>query len=95
LAPPERNPYNDPDYSLFIVTDGISGKVGKESGDGGLLGMLRAMMQQGQAQSGADSVSVPNNRPEYNSNSDGSLQGGLVGRLLALQDAQARNARDQ
>jgi hypothetical protein len=58
---------------------------------GGLLGMLlRGLMQQGQIQPGTDSVSTPNGAPEYNSNSFGSPQGGL----LALQDEQTRNASD-
>jgi hypothetical protein len=49
---------------------------------GGLPGMLRAVMQQGQAQQGSDSLSTPNGAPEINS--DNSLQGGLLGMLLAL-----------
>jgi hypothetical protein len=44
--------------------------------------MLRAVMQQGQAQQGSDSLSTPNGALEINS--DNSLQGGLLGMLLAL-----------
>lgn len=51
LDPPERNPYNDLDYSPFIVTDNPSARTGD-----GLLGMLlRAMMQQNQIQPDAES----------------------------------------
>lgn len=92
LDPPERNPYNDPDYSPFIVTRNLSGQSGDKP-VGGLLGMLLAMMQQSQVQPGADSVSAPDGAPEYNSDSDGSPQG-LLGRQLALQDEQTPKGFD-
>ena len=82
LDPPERNPYNDPDYSPFIVTENLSANAGDKP-DGGLLGMLHAMMQQGQVQPVADPGSTPNGS-----------QGGLLGRWLALNDERARNAVD-
>jgi len=56
--------------------------------------LLRAMMQQGQVQPVANSRSTSNGLPEYNSDSYGSPQGGLLGRFLALQDERARNAVD-
>ena len=52
------------------------------------------MMQQGQVQPDAESVSTPNDAPEYSSDSYGSPQGGLLGRLLALRDERARPAVD-
>jgi hypothetical protein len=56
---------------------------------GGLLGGLQAMMQQSQGdeyfQPGADSGPTPNG-----ANSDGIPQGGLLGRLAALQAEQSR-----
>lgn len=95
VEPSERNPYNDLDYSPFIVTDNPSAKSGDEPSMGGLPGMLlRAMMQQGQVQPGVDSASITSGAPEYNSDGYGSPQGGLLGRLLALQDERARNAVD-
>jgi hypothetical protein len=99
LDPPERNPYNDPEYipfpyhSPFIVTESRSGQGGNKPA-GGVLGRLLAMMQQAKVQPGADSASTPNNAPEYDSNSYGSPQAGLLGRLLALQGEQAGNAVD-
>jgi hypothetical protein len=57
---------------------------------GGLLGILQAMMPQGQAQPGGVSGSTPNGAPEYNPDSYGSPQGGLFGRLLAMQAEQSR-----
>lgn len=52
------------------------------------------MMEQGQVQPDAESVSTPNDAPEYSSDSYGSPQGGLLGRLLALRDERARAAVD-
>ncbi len=93
LDPPERNPYNDPDYSPFIVTENQKGQAGEESA-GGLLGMLLTMMPHGQVQLGADPPSVSNRAPEYDSKSYGSPQGSLFGKLPALQPEPARNAVD-
>jgi hypothetical protein len=42
LDPPERNPYNDPDYSPFIVTENLSANAGDKP-DGGLLGRWLAL----------------------------------------------------
>jgi hypothetical protein len=50
---------------------------------GGVLGLLQAVMQQSQAQPGADSSSTPNDANSY-----GSPHGGLLGRLAALQAEQ-------
>jgi hypothetical protein len=83
VNPPEQNPYNDPDYSPFLVTEKQTAKVGDES-DGGLLGMLRAVMQQDQVQPGADSPSAPNGTLENNSDGSGSPLSGLLDRLFAL-----------
>jgi hypothetical protein len=55
--------------------------------------MLLAMMRQSQVQPGVDSVSTPNDAPEYNSDSSVRPQG-LLGRLLALQDEQAPKGFD-
>jgi hypothetical protein len=95
VDPSEKNPYNDPDFDPnFLVTKNLSGQTGDEP-VGGLLGMLlRGLMQQGQVQQGDDSVSIPNDAPEYSPDSHGSPQGGLLGRLLALQDEQARKGLD-
>jgi hypothetical protein len=91
VDPPKGNPFNNRN-GRFVVTENLSRQVGDESG-GGLLGRLLALMQQGQVRSGADSVSTSNGVPENNSDSYGSPQG-LLGRLFALQDEQARNASD-
>jgi len=90
VDPSERNPYNDPDYSPFLVTENRSGRAGSETA-GGLLGiLLRATMQQGQVHPGNDSVSVPSDTREYYSDGFGKPVGGLLGRWFALQDEQAR-----
>jgi hypothetical protein len=52
------------------------------------------MLQQSQVQSSADSIPVLSGPLEYNSDSYGGPQGGLLGRLLALQDERARDAAD-
>jgi hypothetical protein len=75
------------------VTDNRLAQPGDESG-GGLLGMLlRAMMLQGPAQRGADTVFRQNGAPDFNSDSYGSAQG-LLARLLALHNERAQNAVD-
>ena len=51
---------------------------------GGLLGVLQAMVQQNQAQAGANPGSPPTGENSY-----GSPQGGLLGRLAALQAQQS------
>jgi hypothetical protein len=58
-------------------------------GAGGLLGRLQAIVQQGQAQPNADSGSSSNDAPEFNAGNYDSPQGGLLGRLLALQAEQS------
>ena len=57
------------------------------AGEGGLLGMLRAVIQQ---QRGQNPGSTPNVAPEANPDSSASSQGGLLGGLLALQAEQSR-----
>jgi hypothetical protein len=58
---------------------------------GGLPGLLRRVMQQQSVQQqGADFGSAPNNSPEYDPDSFGSPQGGLLGRLRALQAEQSQ-----
>jgi hypothetical protein len=58
---------------------------------GGLPGLLRRVMQQQSVQQqGADFGSAPSNSPEYNPDSFGSPQGGLLGRLGTLQVAQSQ-----
>jgi len=90
---PKGNSFQQPS-GQFVVTESLSGRAEDEH-VGGLLGMLlRAMMQQGQVQPVANSRSTSNGLPEYNSDSYGSPQGGLLGRFLALQDERARNAVD-
>jgi hypothetical protein len=90
VDPPEQNPYNDPVYRPFIVTENLSGQTDGEP-VGGWPGMLlRATMQQGQVQPRTDSVSMPNDASEHNSDSHGNLQGGLLGRLLSLQAEQSQ-----
>jgi hypothetical protein len=86
LDPPERNPYNDPDYSPFIVTENLSAKAGYDP-DSGLPALLQPVMRRDQAQLVG---SLPNAGAEYNPGIHDSLQGGLLGRLLALQAEQGR-----
>jgi hypothetical protein len=84
VDPPRGNPYDEPGYfespydRSFIVTKNLSGQATDEPG-GGLLGRLSMLSQQGRFQPAIDSVSTLNGAPEYR------LQGGLLGRLLALQ----------
>ncbi len=86
MPPPQQPPPYDLDPSNF------PGQGGNEPA-GGLLGMLQAMMQQGQIRPSAESTSTSNGTPEFNSDNYGSPQG-LLGRLLALHDERARNAVD-
>lgn len=58
-------------------------------GEGGLLSRLQAMVQQSQVQTSVNSGSTLNGAPEYNSDYYDSPQGGLLGRLLALQAEQS------
>ena len=52
VDPPEQNPYNDPDYSPFLVTT--------RDAPGGLFGMLlRVVKEQNQLQPGADLDTPP------------------------------------
>lgn len=52
--------------------------------------LRRAMQQQNQEQQEIDPGSAANPAPDHNSGNYGSLQGGLLGRLLALQAEQRR-----
>jgi hypothetical protein len=61
------------------------------AGKGGLLARLRALMPQQEAYSSG----TPNVAPEANPNGPSSPQGGLLGRLLALQAEQSRFQRVQ
>lgn len=56
------------------------------AGEGGLLGRLRAVIEQQDARNGL----TPNVTPEANPNGSGSPPGGLLGSLLALQMEQSR-----
>lgn len=91
VDPPERNPYNDLDYSPFIVTEIPSANIGVESDYGGLLRMMRATMQDGQVRPSV--VSDSNGESEYPDSND-SRPGGLLGRLLAVHDEWLQNAAD-
>jgi hypothetical protein len=51
VDPPARNPFNYPDEE-FVVTENRSGRAGNEP-VGGLFGLMRTVMQQGQIQPGA------------------------------------------
>jgi hypothetical protein len=73
--PDDRSSPTSPDYPEGYFAQG-----------GGLLGMLLRGMQQGQAQPGADSSSVA-----VGTDGNGSPQGGLLDRLLALQAQQSRS----
>lgn len=83
----------DPNGKRLATSRIFSGQTG-EAPAGGLLGMLQAIMPQAQVQPGTNSISAPNGAPDYHSDNYGSAPGGLLGRLLALQDEQARNASD-
>jgi hypothetical protein len=79
---PQQPPYD-------LHPSNFPGQGGNEP-PGGLLGMLQAM---GGIQPGINFASIPNEAPEFNTDSYGSPQG-LLGRLLALQNERARNAVD-
>jgi hypothetical protein len=74
VLPDDQSRPTSPDYPESYFAQG-----------GGLLGMLLRGMQQGQGQSGVDSSSAPNG-----ADGNGSPQGGLLGRLLALQAEQSQ-----
>jgi len=84
IPPPQEPPPYDLDPSNF------PGQGGNEPG--GLLGVLQALMRQNQNQPAAESDSAANSVPKYHFDNDGSPQGGLLGRLLALQDQKAAKA---
>jgi hypothetical protein len=82
VEPPTNSPHNYPD-GTSVVTDNRSGQAGANLG-GGLLGLMRGVMQQVQVQPNANSASALNGTPEYYSDSYGSLP-----KQLARQAARA------
>jgi hypothetical protein len=63
-------------------------------GAGGLLGRLQAIVQPGQVQPGADWSAASKDAPEFNAGTFDSPQGGLFGRLMALQAEQSQYQPD-
>jgi hypothetical protein len=60
VDPSERNPYNDPDWSPFLITQYPPTDAG-DIPQGGLLGRLLSVLAE-QARSGASGDGVPNSR---------------------------------
>src|SRR6266403_4645301 len=59
-------------------------------GAGGFLGRLQAIVESGQIQPGADSGSPSTGAPGFDPGNYDSPQGGLLGRLMALQMQQSQ-----
>ena len=60
VDPSKHNPYNDPDYSPFLVTENLAVKAGDDS-QGGLLGRLLALCaEQTRSAASADGSDGPN-----------------------------------
>jgi len=99
IPPPATSPFPDPSTPRLppIPSEKIErrdlnpldfpGQGRNEPGDA-YGTVLRNMMPRGQVQSPADSIFAANGTPEYHSNSNESPQGGLLGRLIALQEEQ-------
>jgi hypothetical protein len=90
VDPPEQNPFNSPNWPP-VVTENPSGQ-GQVGLGGGLLGMLRALLQQS-LEPGAVSSSAPN-APENHPDGDGSAQRSVIEKLLGLRGEQGSNSAE-